>query len=55
MLTEMTILMLTLFNEASICSRTEMAAVARTIQVRAQDRRTSIHVECLRPYQYSCC
>jgi hypothetical protein len=54
MLTEMTILMLTLFNEASICSRTEMAAVARTIQVRAQDRRTSIHVECLRPYQYSC-
>ena len=54
MLTEMTILMLTLFNEASICSETEMRAVARTIQVRAEDRRTSVHVECLRPYQYSC-
>lgn len=54
MLTEMTVLMLTLFNEASICSEAEMAAVARTIQVRAEDRKTSIHTECLRPYQYSC-
>lgn len=54
MLPEMTILMLTLFNEASICSEVEMAAVARTIQVRAEDRGTSLHEECLRPYQYSC-
>jgi hypothetical protein len=46
--------MLTLFNEASICDEAEMRAVARTIQVRAEDRRTSIHEECLRPYQYSC-
>ncbi len=54
MLTEMTILCLTLMGEASICNETEMRAVARTIQVRAEDRRTSVHAECLRPYQYSC-
>jgi hypothetical protein len=54
MLTEITIACLTLMGEASICSETEMRAVARTIQVRAEDRRTSIHAECLRPYQYSC-
>jgi hypothetical protein len=54
MLTELTVLILTLFYEGSICSEAELRAIARTIQVRAQDRKTSIHVECLRPYQYSC-
>ena len=54
MLPEMTILMLTLFAEGSICSMAELRAIARTIQVRAEDRGTSIHEECLRPHQYSC-
>ncbi len=46
--------MLTLFNEGSVCQENELRAIARTIQVRAEDRGTSIHKECLRPYQYSC-
>lgn len=54
MLPEMTILLLTLFHEGSVCQEAELRAIARTIQVRAEDRGTSIRVECLRPYQYSC-
>jgi hypothetical protein len=54
MLPEMTILLLTLFHEGSVCQEAELRAIARTIQVRAEDRGTSIHEECLRPYQYSC-
>ena len=54
MLPEFTILCLTLFHEGSICSEAELSAIARTIQVRAEERKTSIRKECLRPYQYSC-
>jgi hypothetical protein len=54
MLTEMTILMLTLMGEASICSEGEMRAVARVIQVRAEDRKMTIRQVCLQPKQFSC-
>lgn len=53
-LPEMIILMLTLFYEAGVCSEAEMTAVARVIQVRAEQRGTTPATECLRPYQFSC-
>ena len=54
MLTEITIACLTLMGEASVCNETEMRAVARTIQVRSEDRRLTIRQVCLQPKQFSC-
>jgi spore germination cell wall hydrolase CwlJ-like protein len=54
MLAEITIACLTLMGEASICNETEMRAVARTMQVRSEDRKMTIRQVCLQPKQYSC-
>lgn len=58
MLSETIIIALTLFFEASIGDRAErraiMRAIARTIQVRSEERKISMKEACLQPSQYSC-
>lgn len=54
MLPEMTILILTLYKEASARHEDEMMAVARVIQVRSEERELSVRKVCLQPYQFSC-
>lgn len=54
MLPEFTILMLTLLNEGSICQESELRAIARTIQVRAEERKMTIRQVCLQKNQFSC-
>ncbi len=54
MLSELTVVALTLFGEGSVCSRLELAAIARVIEVRAQDEQTSFRRVCLKEGQFSC-
>jgi pterin-4a-carbinolamine dehydratase len=54
MLTEMTVLILTLLYEAAICSETEIQKVARVITVRAAERHMTIRQVCLEKGQFSC-
>jgi hypothetical protein len=54
MLTEMTIAMLTLFSEGSICKEVELRCIARVMQVRSEERKISIRKVCIQPNQFSC-
>lgn len=54
MLREITILILTLFHEGSICQEDELRCIARVIQVRAEERKLPIKKVCLQKGQFSC-
>lgn len=54
MLPGITILILTLCSEGSVCDEQELMAIARVIQVRAEERHLTIRQACLEQFQFSC-
>lgn len=51
---EFLIILLTLFGEGSVCDLTELRAIARVIEVRAEERGLTQAQVCRQPRQFSC-
>lgn len=54
MLPEMTIAIMTLLSEGSICGEQELMMIARVMQIRAEERKLTLRQVCLQHRQFSC-